>query len=35
LMLVVLFIGITVDGLIFGTLERRLRRNRGLLSTTL
>jgi NitT/TauT family transport system permease protein len=35
LMLVVLCIGITVDSLIFGTLERRLRRNRGLLSTTL
>lgn len=34
-MLVVLFIGITVDSLIFGTLERRLRRNRGLLSTVL
>jgi NitT/TauT family transport system permease protein len=31
MMLVVLFIGIFVDSLVFGVLERRLRRNRGLL----
>lgn len=30
LMLVVLVIGIVVDGAVFGTLERRIRRNRGL-----
>lgn len=32
-MLVVLVIGIVVDGAVFGTLERRIRRNRGLLET--
>ena len=31
MMLVVLFIGIAVDSLFFGVLERRLRRNRGLI----
>ena len=31
MMLVVLFIGIAVDSLFFGVLERRLRRNRGLM----
>ena len=31
MMLVVLFIGIAVDSLFFGILERRLRRNRGLI----
>ena len=31
MMLVVLFIGIFVDSLVFGVLERRLRRNRGLM----
>ena len=31
-MIVVLMIGLLVDGLFFGTLERRIRRNRGLLS---
>ena len=31
MMLVVLFIGIAVDSLFFGILERRLRRNRGLM----
>jgi NitT/TauT family transport system permease protein len=31
MMLVVLFIGIVVDSLFFGILERRLRRNRGLI----
>lgn len=31
MMLVVLFIGIFVDSLVFGVLERKLRRNRGLL----
>ncbi|HKX76284.1 MAG TPA: ABC transporter permease [Acidimicrobiia bacterium] len=34
IMTVVLVIGIIVDSLLFGTLERRLRRNRGLLPTT-
>lgn len=34
MMVVVLFIGIVVDSLVFGVLERRLRRNRGLLVTT-
>lgn len=34
MMTVVLVIGIIVDALLFGTLERRLRRNRGLLPTT-
>lgn len=33
MMLVVLLIGIGVDAFVFGSLERRLRRNRGLLST--
>jgi len=33
MMLVVLFIGIAVDSLFFGILERHLRRNRGLLPT--
>jgi len=32
MMLVVLFIGIAMDGLVFGTIERHVRRNRGLLS---
>lgn len=32
IMVVVLLIGIAVDSLVFGTLERRLRRNRGLLA---
>ena len=31
MMLVVLFIGIAVDSLFFGIIERRLRRNRGLI----
>ena len=31
MMLVVLFIGIFVDSLVFGVLERKLRRNRGLM----
>jgi len=31
MMIVVLFIGIVVDSLVFGILERRLRRNRGLM----
>lgn len=31
LMIVVLFIGIVIDGLVFGQVERRLLRNRGLL----
>ena len=31
MMIVVLFIGIVVDSLVFGVLERRLRRNRGLM----
>lgn len=31
MMVVVLFIGIVVDSLVFGVLERRLRRNRGLM----
>ena len=33
MMIVVLLIGITVDAFVFGVLERRLRRNRGLLVT--
>jgi hypothetical protein len=32
MMIVVLVIGIIVDSLFFGTVERRVRRNRGLLS---
>ncbi len=32
MMIVVLVIGIIVDGVFFGTIERRVRRNRGLLS---
>jgi len=31
MMLVVLLIGILIDSLVFGTVERRIRRNRGLL----
>jgi NitT/TauT family transport system permease protein len=32
MMIVVLVIGILIDGLVFGALERRIRRNRGLLA---
>lgn len=32
MMLVVLFIGIAMDGLVFGAMERRILRNRGLLT---
>ncbi|MGH8925095.1 MAG: hypothetical protein ACRDWA_10725 [Acidimicrobiia bacterium] len=31
MMIVVLIIDVAVDGLIFGAMERRLRRNRGLI----
>ena len=33
MMIVVLIIGLLMDGLFFGTLERRIRRNRGLVAT--
>ncbi|RPI25450.1 MAG: ABC transporter permease [Actinobacteria bacterium] len=33
MMIVVLAIGLIVDGVFFGTLERRIRRNRGLITT--